>query len=220
MNLLITVIEPHQEEIYAHILSRLKLPVNMTLHGRGTASKRMLDVLGLERKPKRAVFSIAAEEATRRLMEAVRRELYIDAPGNGISIALPIKSVGGAKTLEFLSGSEAPKPVSAKSEYENEMILALSNEGYADTIMEAARSAGARGGTVLHGKGTARGDETRFYNVNITDEKELVMIVTPSRDKAAIMSAILKQAGPASPAGTVVFSLPVSCARGLGMFED
>ena len=122
--------------------------------------------------------------------------------------------------MEFLSGSEAPKPVSAKSEYENEMILALSNEGYADTIMEAARSAGARGGTVLHGKGTARGDETRFYNVNITDEKELVMIVTPSRDKAAIMSAILKQAGPASPAGTVVFSLPVSCARGLGMFED
>lgn len=30
-----------------------------------------------------------------------RRRLYIDAPGNGIVISVPIKSVGGGSTLNF-----------------------------------------------------------------------------------------------------------------------
>lgn len=220
MNLLITIIEPQQEKIYEAILKRLHLPVNMALHGRGTASKNILDLLGLECTPKRAVFSVAGEENTRRLMEAVRHDLYIDAPGNGISVALPIKSVGGAKTLEFLSGNEAPKPVSAKTEYESEMIIAIANEGYSDTVMDAAREAGARGGTILHCKGIAGGEAARFYNVNITGEKELVMIVAPTAEKASIMSAIMKQTGPNTPAGAVVFSLPVSRTMGLKMPED
>ena len=35
-----------------------------------------------------------------------------------------------------------------------EMIIAVANQGYIEPIMEAARSAGAGGGTVIHAKGT------------------------------------------------------------------
>lgn len=39
--------------------------------------------------------------------------------------------------------------------------------------MNAARAAGARGGTVLHGKGTGAKGAPKFYNITIAQEKEM-----------------------------------------------
>ena len=101
-----------------------------------------------------------------------------------------------------------------------ELILAIANEGRTDMVMNAARSAGATGGTVLHGKGTGREEEAKFYNVSIAQEKEVIMIVARTEQKSAIMQAILRKAGPDSEAGTIVFSLPVSEVAGFGMFDE
>ena len=220
MNFVFTVIDPPREKDYLNILKRLELPVSLLMHGHGTVEKNTLGLLGLETKQRRAIFTVAGEQATQRLMQAVKRELYIDAPGNGVSVAVPIKSVGGAKTLEFLSGNEPAVTANPKEGFKNELIVAISNEGYSDNVMEAARNAGARGGTVLHGKGTAKGELAKFYNVTISEEKEIILIVTRAEDKNGIMSAIIHEWGPASKAGTIVFSLPVSAAMGLKMLED
>lgn len=215
MNLIITIIEPPQLAVYTGILKRLGLRLNYELHGRGTASKHLLERLGIESKPKYAVISSAGEESSEKLMKAIRRELYIDAPGNGICVCVPIKSVGGAKTLEYLQGNDPSYMTRRTGEYESELIVAIANEGFSEQIMDAARAAGARGGTILHAKGTARGKEDRFYNVTISEEKELILIVAATGDKAAIMKAIIQSSGPATQAGAITFSLPVSGSMGV-----
>ena len=220
MNLILTIIEPPQMPVYEQILKKLGLRLNYEMRGRGTATRRLLDRLGLEDKPKCAIFSSAGETGTAKLMQAVRRELYIDAPGNGISIAIPIKSVGGAKTLEYMQGKDTNYITPAAGGYDTELILTIANEGYSEQIMDAAREAGARGGTILHAKGTARGDIDKFYNLTITDEKEMILIVAASADKAAIMRAILQSCGPASEAGAITFSLPVSASMGVNTRDE
>lgn len=220
MNIILTIIEPAQMQTYEAILKRLNLKLNLELPGRGTASKSLLARLRLDPKPKCAVLSSAGEESTEKLMRAVRRELYIDAPGNGISIAIPIKSVGGAKTLEYMQGSDAAYATPARAEYDTELIVVIANEGHTDSIMDAALEAGARGGTVLHAKGTAGTNRDRFYNLTISDEKEMLLIVSASKDKAAIMRAILKKCGPATDAGAISFSVPVSSAMGISTGEN
>ena len=220
MNLIITIIEPPQRPIYDNILQKLGLRLNLEVRGRGTATKHLLNRLGLENKPKCAIFSSAGEQSTQKLMQAVRRELFIDAPGNGISLAIPIKSVGGAKTLEYMQGKDQDYKTNARSEYNTELIMVISNEGRSEEIMDAARQAGARGGTILHAKGTARGEIDRFYNLTISDEKEMILIVASKNDKAAIMRAILKKCGPSSEAGAISFSLPVSEVMGLNTMEN
>jgi len=82
--------------------------------------------------------------------------------------------------------------------------------------MNAARKAGARGGTVIHGKGTGNENAEKFYHVSIAEEKEVILIVSAASQKSEIMRSILENAGPGTPAGTVVFSLPVSEAVGFG----
>ena len=41
-------------------------------------------------------------------------------------------------------------------QFEHELIIVILNEGYSDMVVDAARSAGAAGGTVLHAKGTGK----------------------------------------------------------------
>ena len=100
------------------------------------------------------------------------------------------------------------------------MIIIVANEGRTDQVMNAARAAGATGGTVLHGKGSGSQNPKKFYNVSIASEKEVILMVAQSDRKAAIMQSVLHQAGPDSEAGAVLFSLPVSEVAGFGLMEE
>ena len=104
--------------------------------------------------------------------------------------------------------------------FEHELVLAVINEGHTDPVMDAARSAGAAGGTVLHAKGTGGKLSEKFLGVSLADEKELIMIVARSSEKAGIMRAIAAQCGPDTPAGAVAFSLPISAVAGLRAFDE
>ena len=98
--------------------------------------------------------------------------------------------------------------------------MAIANAGTTDIVMNAARAAGARGGTVIHGKGTGSGDAQKFHHISIADEKEVVLIVAAAEIKSAVMYSILEKAGPNTEAETVVFSLPTSEAAGFGLFDE
>ena len=100
-------------------------------------------------------------------------------------------------------------------EFEHELIVVILNEGFSDFVMDAARSAGAGGGTVLHAKGTGSKRAEKFFGVSLADEKDMVYIVAHRDEKAPIMRAISQQAGPGTKAGAICFSLPVSSVVGL-----
>jgi len=201
------------------ICDRLELPLRIELIGRGTATKNMLDLLGLSAREYHIIMTVADRERTAALIDEARRQLYIDAPGHGIIAATPIKSVGGGKTLPHLNGGK-PAEGAPEINYNYEIILAIANEGYTDAVMDAAREAGARGGTVLHGKGTGSTDAAKFFGVSIATEKEVIMIVARSSEKAAIMKSIINKAGNGTDAGAVVMSLPVSAVAGFGLLDN
>ncbi|MCI6291350.1 MAG: P-II family nitrogen regulator [Eubacteriales bacterium] len=219
MNIVLSIIYPAGLKILTDIHQNLRLPFTMVLHGRGTATDRMLDLLGIESRENRIVLTVADPQKTRELIEEQRRVLYLGMPGNGLVIALPIKSIGGGKTLAYLSGDASPK-YTPEATYDHELILAIANEGCTDMVMDAARAAGATGGTVIHGKGVGQENAKKFFNVSIAQEKEVVMIVAYRPQKAAIMQSILKLAGPDSKAGAIVLSLPVSEIAGLRKQEN
>ena len=100
-------------------------------------------------------------------------------------------------------------------DYSHELIIAVANRDYVDTVMDAARAAGARGGTVVHAKGTGAHLAKKFLNVSLSTEKEIILIVASADTKSQIMEAIVRDAGPQTDAGAIAFSLPVSEVNGL-----
>ena len=90
MNYVISITGPEALGVLEDICEELALPLNVTLHGRGTAVQSMLDLLGIESNEKRVVLSTATEEKTAALIEAQKRRLHIGVPGHGIVIAVPL----------------------------------------------------------------------------------------------------------------------------------
>ena len=103
---------------------------------------------------------------------------------------------------------------------DHELIIVIAEHGYTELIMDAARGAGAYGGTVIHAKGTGIEAADKFMGVTLAAEKEVIYIVTKTEQKNPIMKAIMEKAGLESKAKAVVFSLPVTDTAGLRLVED
>lgn len=102
----------------------------------------------------------------------------------------------------------------------HEMIFCIVNEGFADSAMDAAREVGARGGTVLHAKGTANAEAEKMFGIAIQPEKEIVMILVESDIKEAVLHALYQKAGLKTAGQGIAFSLPVSEAIGLSPVDE
>lgn len=96
-----------------------------------------------------------------------------------------------------------------------ELVITLVNTGFADQVMNAAREEGARGGTIVHARGTATKEMEKKYGVIITPDKEMVLILVNSKIKDKVLSAIYKEVGLQTSGQGIAFSLPVEDVVGL-----
>ena len=100
-------------------------------------------------------------------------------------------------------------------EYQHEVIMCIVNAGYSDAVMDAAREFGARGGTVIHARGTANIEAEKLFNIAIQPEKEIVMILVESGIRDDILHALYQNVGLKSEGKGIAFCLPVEQVVGL-----
>ena len=220
--LMTTIVDRKIVEKYLALYRENDLHVMYVTLGYSTASNEIMDYLGLDSIEKAVAFSVVEEETWLTVKKQLQKKLKIDAPGGGIAYTIPLSSVGGRKTLEFLleKADYQKQEESTLKNTDHELIVVISQHGYTDVIMDAAREAGAYGGTIIHAKGTAGDVADKFMGVTIADEKEIVYIVSKSNEKNAIMKAIMEKAGLNSKAKAICFSLPVTDTAGLRLLED
>ena len=219
LNFLISVLDRDRAEAMAAIYKDHGLPMILTFLGRGTATGEVLDLYGLHATEKAVVTSVADSEKTRQIMRSAKLKLFIDIPGNGVMMSVPVKSVGGGRTLAYLTDNNTPEGGVPQMQFDHELLVVILNQSYMDDVMNAARSAGAFGGTVLHAKGTGMEGAEKFLGVSLAIEKEMILIVVKQEDKNSVMSAIMQGAGLDSKAKSIVFSLPVASTAGLRLAE-
>lgn len=135
----------------------------LTKLGRGTATGEQLSSYGLDATEKAVVSTVADAEQTRQIFRAAKRKLFIDIPGNGVMMAIPLKKRGGRQDAGLFDRFYTDRR-KTRDGFFAKLIMAIMNEGYSDTVMDAARSAGAGGGTVAACQGhrqSARGEVLR-----------------------------------------------------------
>lgn len=222
LNLMITVTERQREKSFAKVYDSLGIATQLIFHGHGTATNAVLDSFGLEASPKSVLLGIVTDRTFTAARRELERRFQIDIPGTGIAFTVPLGAVGGKNTLSFFI-AEQDYQVSEETELKNteqELLIAIANQGYAEAVMDAARSAGARGGTIIHAKGTGIEKAEAFFGINLASEKELVLIVVRTADRDAIMRAIMDGTGLRSEAQAVCFSLPVTATAGMRLMQQ
>ena len=104
--------------------------------------------------------------------------------------------------------------------YDNEVIFCIVNEGYSQTVMDAARRAGARGGTVVRSHGTANAEAEKMFGITISPQKEIVIMLVESSARDAILHALYASIGLDSPGQGIAFSMPVDGVAGVWKPSD
>jgi nitrogen regulatory protein PII len=96
-----------------------------------------------------------------------------------------------------------------------ELILCIVNSGFSELVMSCARDCGAKGGTVIQARGTAKDEVEKAFNISIHPEKEIVMILVNKTIKEAVLHAVYKNVGLDSPGQGIAFSVPVDDVVGI-----
>ena len=229
LRLLFTIIKRSDIKEYHKFFEKNNISVIYDTLANGTAHEKTLSVLGLEKNEKAILISLITPASLKKILRGLALEMKIDLPDRGIAVAVPLSSIGGAKTLEYFSAGQETEEsqkngmISEKEEEnmvaEKELIVAIYEKGYTDMVMDAAREAGAGGGTTIRAKGTSAGAQ-KFFGLSLADEKEMLFIVAQTSKKKDIMKAIMQKSGIESKAHALVFALPVTESAGFRFTDE
>ena len=222
LSILVTITDRKYARKFTTFYQEQGLAVSVATLGYGTAPSDILEYFGMDGTEKVVMFHFVAEEKWPDIKRQLQIKIRIDLPAMGIAFLIPISSVGGKKTLSYLTdGQEFVKgEESTLKDTKYELLIAIANQGYTEVIMDAARAVNAAGGTVVHAKGTGAQHAEKFFGVSLVPEKEMVFIVARKVKKNEIMKAIMDKAGVGTKAGAIVFSLPVTDTAGMRLIEE
>lgn len=171
---------------------------------------------------KAVCFSPVTWETWHAAKKGMQRTLHIDVPGGGIACVIPMSSIGGRRELAFLTDGQnyTRGEESTMKGTDRELIVIISNQGYNELVMDAAREAGAYGGTIVSARGTGMERAEKFLGISLASEKDMIFIVAKTSQRERIMQAVMRKAGMATPAKAIAFSLPVADTAGLRLQDE
>ncbi len=228
MYFVLTIVNRSDNKDFVDFFDKNQVNNIYSMPAHGTASDSMLDLLGIAKSEKTIHFSLLVRSKMKKVLSRLTTDMLIDLPSRGIALAIPLSSIASRDALNYFHDEDAPQSANKNTDNESEdkkmnnteLIVVICEKGHTDLIMDAAREAGARGGTVTHAKGTGSQYTEKFLGLSIAEEKEIIYIVSTTEKKQPIMKEIMAKAGGASPAHAVVFSLPVSDTAGLRLFDN
>lgn len=209
--LIVTIVERGQGKTIQRLYTGRQAAWHYQSIGRGTASSELLDVLGLGSTERDVLFSLASRSAAERLMRLLREERPEGLEAKGLAFDMSLTGLNNivAVALERQAQQTENGGSPMERDSENSLIILIVNQGHTDDVMNTARAAGARGGTILRARHVGDRDIGRFYGISVQEEKEILLIVADSETRNTVMETVNKKHGLKTPAGAVILSLPL-----------
>lgn len=220
---IIAIVDSSLEHKLLSVLSSVHPPNHLITHGYGMARSDIYEILGFGGPKKIISFSLQPRSLSNQILHELQNHIEFNRPGTGIAFTIQVSSI--SHYFSQLCGKTKADNPSKQEEYVMSshpyyLIFAIVNRGNFEKVMEAARSAGATGGTLLHGRGLSSEEAVKFLGITIQPEKDIVLILAPQKDHHKIMERISHELSINSPGKGICFSLPVNSALGLGTMSE
>lgn len=95
------------------------------------------------------------------------------------------------------------------------LIAAILPKGSTGKVMDAAREAGAEGGTILLARGTGVHEARRFFGISVSSERELLLVLVEPGKARGVLDAVVRAGKLDEPARGVAFVLSVEEVTGI-----
>lgn len=104
IKLLVSIVNRGKGKKIEELFLEIGITYQLICLGHGTANSELLDYLGLGETDKDIVLSVVPKDQVQTALDIIKQKMHFEKPGNGIAFTIQINSVGGPKTLQFLSG--------------------------------------------------------------------------------------------------------------------
>ena len=239
------ILSPPSAETCLSLAKRQGISDILILRGKGTVRNCTLRFLGIKRQEKVILNMVLDAQDAHAFFIAATEALALDKPNHGIAFLTPIlrnchieecsEEKSGGSDADNLAGQEeeyaqvAKKTVASHTNesavmqgipYKEEgmqykKLTIIVNLGMAEEIMAIARNAGAKGGTILHGRGTGAQVSEKLFGMEIEPEKELLLILAPEDVANSVILALEEELSLDRPGTGILYVESVSEVRGL-----
>ena len=212
--LLFTIIRRGEGASLIEVLNKKGIAWHLRAVGQGTASSEMMDLLGLVSRDKDIVISFAAKSAASAFINEYESD-PTRSRGHGIMMVIPLTAINNLtaalvrRSADTVNSGE--EKISMKNEYSHSLVLITVNRGCSDEVMQAARKAGATGGTVIRAN-LADNDAAALLGTPLEEEREVVAILVPDTIRDRLMEDVNRELGMRTDAQAILCSVAVDKA--------
>ncbi len=222
--LLISIVNWGEGKKVRELLAECSVALNFSFKGLGTARSQMLDYLGIGETEKSITLSLIPEADEDRIIRELRSKMLLYLAGRGISFTVPLTGVSGIVS-KGITGAAANKTFSEDKVMKAEdrkydLVIVSVAVNHIDEAMEAARAAGASGGTIVRAHAADNEKAEQFIGISLVPVQEVAFILTKKENTQAIMNALSEKVGLKTEASGVIFSVPVDRTAGISMAEE
>lgn len=181
------------------------------LLARGTANNRIWDYLGLADIRKEILYMVTDKETAHRVMDIVNLEYKLDKPNHGIAFSTTISTTAGIRNCKCNN----KKMERGEGNTMYQVITIIVDKGKGEDVIEAAITAGSKGGTIVNGRGSGIHETSRLFSMDIEPEKEIVIILSEIDRTEPIVSVIREKMKIDEPGKGIIYVQDVNKTYGI-----
>jgi nitrogen regulatory protein PII len=179
--------------------------------GKGTVNNSLLNFLSLYDERKEIVLLGTDNHTADHALVELNKEFQFEKPNHGIVFTTSACEIIGSRCYKSEENEEG-RGVN-KLMYQN--IITIVNRGKAEEVIEAAKAAGSKGGTIINARGSGVNETSKLFNMYIEPEKEIVMILSKEAITEAIVTSIREKLEIDKPGNGIIFIQNINKAYGV-----
>lgn len=213
-SLMCLILKNHETEKAMAIAREHDLGIGTILLAHGTSKQKIWRFLALDDVILECLIIAGPSIRVNALLDAIHESYEFDLPHHGVGFTAPLSSLRGVRGADEFMGIIDPEADMNGGNYMYEAIVTIVDRGQAELVVELGNEAGAQGGTILHGRGTAR-KAKKVFNMEINPEKEIVLTIVKREKTEEITQALVEGLGLKEPNSGILFTLGLEQAYGI-----
>lgn len=179
--------------------------------GEDIVQSKLLEIFGQNVIHKEILMISSSDELCEKLHETLSKEFISDKRAKGKAFSIPFKHWQLQTTEQEQNNS--PKKQTKDVGFSHFCIVTIVDKGRGKDCIKAAKAAGARNGTLIHGRGA--GIPANFcFPLVIEPQKDIVIITSTKDTVTQIKTKIFYDLELAKTGNGIIFTLPVSRISG------